>query len=113
MFLGLMVLLVYVSSNHAFIPSSLRTSRTLTWDRDPKIHRLTESALVIRGGSITMSLNIVGLAETVAPTVGIFTSTALYVAPAMSVMKAIKDDSIGDLNPVCIVLRSSTLWFHS
>lgn len=58
----------------------------------------------IRGGDL--SPEIVALAETVAPRIGIITSTALYFAPALTVWKAIQENDMGELNPLPLAIMS-------
>jgi solute carrier family 50 protein (sugar transporter) len=46
------------------------------------------------------------LAKTVAPRLGIFTSTALYLSPMASFLSAVKSKSIGELNPLPLNLMA-------
>jgi solute carrier family 50 protein (sugar transporter) len=75
--------------------------------------RLQQQQLHIRGGALSLSLDdAVHLAETLAPKVGILTSTALYFAPAAAVLTAVRSDEIGDLNPLPLAIMSvvSVAW---
>jgi solute carrier family 50 (sugar transporter) len=67
----------------------------------------------LRGGALELSPNVIHLAETIAPKLGIFSSTALYFAPAATVLLAIKNDNIGDLDPIPLAVMSvvSIAWF--
>lgn len=62
--------------------------------------------------SLSLSPEAIRLAETLAPKLGVFTSTALYFAPAAAVITAIRNGDIGDLNPipVCIMSTVSVSW---
>jgi solute carrier family 50 protein (sugar transporter) len=67
----------------------------------------------LRGGSVlSLSPEAMRLAETFAPKLGIFTSTALYFAPAAAVLSALKADDIGELNPLPLAIMSvvSVAW---
>ena len=59
-----------------------------------------------------MTPNTVALAETLAPSVGVLTSTALYFAPLTAVLAAIRNDDMGDLNPLPLAIMSvvSVAW---
>lgn len=85
------------------VPSS--SAKTSSSSRNP-LYR-------IRGGTqLKLSPEAVLLAETLAPKIGIATSTALYFAPAAAVLNAIKSDDKGDLNPLplAIMATSSVAW---
>lgn len=56
--------------------------------------------------NVIISSDVIALAKTVAPQVGVITSTALYLAPALSVWKAIQDNDVGDLNPLPVSIMS-------
>lgn len=58
------------------------------------------------GGMLHLSPAAAALAETLAPKVGILTSTALYFAPALAVLRAIDKDDMGDLNPLPLAVMS-------
>ena len=64
------------------------------------------------GGNLALSPETVQMAETLAPKIGILTSTALYFAPAAAVLSAIQSDDIGDLNPLPLAIMSivSVAW---
>jgi solute carrier family 50 protein (sugar transporter) len=66
----------------------------------------------IRGGALSLSPDAVRLAQTLAPKVGIFTSSALYFAPATAVLAAIRSNDLGDLNPLPLAIMSivSVAW---
>jgi solute carrier family 50 protein (sugar transporter) len=66
----------------------------------------------LRGGALSLSPDAVRLAETLAPKIGIFTSTYLYFAPTVAVLSAIKADDISDLNPLPLAFMSvvSVAW---
>lgn len=53
-----------------------------------------------------VSPEAIALAQTLAPQVGVVTSTALYLAPLLSVWKAIQDNDLGDLNPLPLAIMS-------
>eukprot|EP00568_Trieres_chinensis_P012056 CAMPEP_0183297868 /NCGR_PEP_ID=MMETSP0160_2-20130417/5036_1 /TAXON_ID=2839 ORGANISM="Odontella Sinensis, Strain Grunow 1884" /NCGR_SAMPLE_ID=MMETSP0160_2 /ASSEMBLY_ACC=CAM_ASM_000250 /LENGTH=294 /DNA_ID=CAMNT_0025459765 /DNA_START=65 /DNA_END=949 /DNA_ORIENTATION=+ len=48
------------------------------------------------------------LAETVAPRVGILTSTLLYFSPASAVLRAVRDGDAGSLNPLPLSIMAVT-----
>mmetsp|Transcript_28774 Transcript_28774/g.81169 ORF Transcript_28774/g.81169 Transcript_28774/m.81169 type:complete len:356 (+) Transcript_28774:152-1219(+) len=50
--------------------------------------------------------NVMALAETVAPKLGIITSLALFLSPAKAVYDAINTSSLNDLNPLPIALMA-------
>jgi solute carrier family 50 protein (sugar transporter) len=56
--------------------------------------------------SLTLSPGMLNLAKTVAPRLGIFTSTALYLSPMASFLSAVKSKSIGELNPLPLNLMA-------
>lgn len=66
------------------------------------------AVLRLRGGgsSLNLSADALRLAETLAPKIGILTSSALYLSPAMAVVHAIQANDIGDLNPLPLVIMS-------
>ena len=55
----------------------------------------------------------IALATTLAPQIGVITSTGLYFSPAIPVWKAIRDDDMGDLNPLPLAIMSISCigWF--
>jgi solute carrier family 50 protein (sugar transporter) len=53
-----------------------------------------------------MSLSFLSLAETLAPRIGIFTSTGLYCSPAVAVLAAIRTGDLADLNPLPLGIMS-------
>eukprot|EP00591_Stephanopyxis_turris_P007379 CAMPEP_0195507818 /NCGR_PEP_ID=MMETSP0794_2-20130614/1185_1 /TAXON_ID=515487 /ORGANISM="Stephanopyxis turris, Strain CCMP 815" /LENGTH=288 /DNA_ID=CAMNT_0040634619 /DNA_START=35 /DNA_END=901 /DNA_ORIENTATION=+ len=63
---------------------------------------------VPNGGALSLSLSpeALRIAETIAPKIGVLTSTALYFAPAAAVLSAIRADDIGDLNPFPLAIMS-------
>jgi solute carrier family 50 protein (sugar transporter) len=73
-------------------------------------NQLHSPSYALRGGAsssvLQLSPEALRLAETLAPKVGILTSTALYFAPAAAVWEAIKSDNIGDLNPLPLAIMS-------
>lgn len=82
------------SQLHKKAPSSVGTSRMLS------------QISTLRGGALNLSPEALALAQTLAPKVGVLTSTFLYFAPAGAVIKAIKDDDIGSLNTLPLALMS-------
>lgn len=75
--------------------------------------RLEQQQLLVRGGgALSLSPEALHLAETLAPKVGILTSTALYFAPAAAVIAAVRSDDIGNLNPLPLAIMSivSVAW---
>jgi solute carrier family 50 protein (sugar transporter) len=73
---------------------------------------LLKTTAEIRGGALSLSPDALRLAQTLAPKVGIFTSSALYFAPASAVLAAIRSNDLGDLNPVPLAIMSivSVAW---
>lgn len=71
-----------------------------------KIPFLITTATGIRGGALSLSPEALLLAETLAPKLGVLTSSALYFAPASAVIAAIRSDDIGDLNPMPLAIMS-------
>jgi len=63
-----------------------------------------------RGGSrdrgTALSMNTLKVIETIAPRLGIFTSTALYFSPASAVWAAVRANNVGDLNPLPLGIMS-------
>jgi len=63
-----------------------------------------------RGGGrergTALSMNTLKVIETIAPRLGIFTSTALYFSPAAAVWKAVRSANVGDLNPLPLGIMS-------
>ena len=55
-----------------------------------------------------ISPEAVALARTLAPKVGMITSTALYFSPTWSVRNAVKENDMGDLNPLPLALMATT-----
>jgi solute carrier family 50 protein (sugar transporter) len=76
-----------------------------TRKNSPSFPWLTTTAK-LRGGALSLSPDAVRFAQTLAPTVGIFTSSALYFAPASAVLAAIRSNDLGDLNPVPLAIMS-------
>ena len=79
----------------------------------------TATHVIPRGGSegstttlLQLSPEAVAFAESIAPKIGIFTSSALYFAPTIAVWNAIRNDDIGDLNPLPLGIMSigSVAW---
>lgn len=66
----------------------------------------------VRGGSSSLEMSPNSLITTLVPKVGILTSTLLYFSPMAAVRAAIRDDSLGDLNPIplAIMAVSSLCW---
>eukprot|EP00980_Cylindrotheca_fusiformis_P018408 scaffold6052_cov118-Cylindrotheca_fusiformis.AAC.21 len=83
----------------------LTTTTTTTTNKKPTFSAVTTSN-GLRGGALSLSPEALRLAETLAPKIGIFTATALYLAPASAVFDAIRADDIGDLNPVPLAIMS-------
>jgi solute carrier family 50 protein (sugar transporter) len=54
----------------------------------------------------SISLSFLSLAETLAPRIGIFTSTGLYCSPAVAVLAAIRTGDLADLNPLPLGIMS-------
>jgi solute carrier family 50 protein (sugar transporter) len=71
-----------------------------------------KAATELRGGALSLSPEALRLAETLAPKVGILTSSALYFAPAAAVLAAIRSNDIGELNPLPLAIMSivSVAW---
>jgi len=57
-------------------------------------------------GAQSDSLPIAVLAKTLAPRIGIVTSTALYFSPLSAVVKAVAASDMGTLNPLPLALMS-------
>ena len=96
------------SSCLAFLPTSLAFSVP-----NSVLPASMPSKLALKETSpLFLSPEAVLLAETVAPKLGIITSTALYFAPIGAVVNAIRSNDIGELNPIPLVLMSivSSLW---
>ena len=78
------------------------------------IHPMLQTTTQLRGGSSALALSpeAIRLAETLAPKVGIITSSALYFAPTAAVLQAIRTNDIGDLNPLPLAIMSvvSVAW---
>ena len=53
-----------------------------------------------------LSPEAIAAAETIVPKIGILTSTALYFAPAAAVLAAVRNDDMGDLNPIPLIMMS-------
>ena len=78
----------------------------------------TATHAIPRGGSssgetiLKLSPEALAFAESIAPKIGIFTSSALYFAPTLAVWNAIQQDDIGDLNPLPLGIMSivSVAW---
>ena len=80
---------------------STTMSSTSTTSRRHPIHK-------VRGGALELSPDALMMAETLAPKIGIFTSTALYFAPAAAVLNAMKTKEKGDLNPLPLAIMSTS-----
>ena len=89
------VLATLLLSAKGFVPARATHNRAL---------KMTEISAIPRGGAL--SPEALALAKTLAPQVGVLTSTALYFAPALSVWKAIKENDMGDLNPLPLAIMS-------
>jgi len=88
-------------------------SSSSSWTRSSPSSSITTSNTImnkIRGGAsspLSMSSgDALRLARTLAPKIGILSSTALYFAPAAAVLSAIQKDSLDDLNPLPIAIMS-------
>mmetsp|Transcript_9686 Transcript_9686/g.22768 ORF Transcript_9686/g.22768 Transcript_9686/m.22768 type:complete len:280 (+) Transcript_9686:80-919(+) len=66
----------------------------------------------LRGGALSLSPEVLQIAESLAPKVGVLTSSALYFAPTAAVLAAIRANDIGDLNPLPLAFMSiaSVAW---
>jgi solute carrier family 50 protein (sugar transporter) len=84
---------------------------SITRKKSPSFPWLKTTA-EIRGGALSLSPDAIRLAQTLAPKVGIFTSSALYFAPATAVLAAIRSNDLGDLNPLPLAIMSivSVAW---
>ena len=82
-------------------------------NRDPLI-TIMRKPLYIRGGGSSTSLEMGSnpLLTSLAPKVGIITSTLLYFSPMAAVRTASNDGAIGNLNPIplAIMAVSSICW---
>jgi len=83
----------------------------------PPTGRLLEELVAVRGGGgslqpLSLSPDAIALAENLAPKVGIVTSTLLYFTSAPAVLTAIKNEDMGDLNPLPLAIMSvvSVAW---
>lgn len=87
-----------VSKSHNLSSSASRQSR--------------EVVQGLRGGALSLSPEALKIAETLAPKVGVLTSSALYFAPTAAVLSAIRSNNIGDLNPIPLAFMSiaSVAW---
>ena len=75
----------------------------------PSVTRVVRSRgrTAARCGTVTMSTApIAVLAKTLAPRIGIVTSTALYFSPLSAVVKAVAASDMGTLNPLPLALMS-------
>mmetsp|Transcript_197 Transcript_197/g.282 ORF Transcript_197/g.282 Transcript_197/m.282 type:complete len:300 (-) Transcript_197:229-1128(-) len=88
-----------VSSKHQRQHRSINSSSTSKLQATSKVLQL------LRGGGSSSSF-LETLSGTIAPKVGVVTSTALYLAPAAAVLQAIKNDDMGDLNPLPLAIMS-------
>lgn len=128
-FLGLMMALIICASKadclqtgrSSFGPRSVTTGRAhpkqgLAFQKDTLRTSPSSSTIsqisTLRGGALQLSPEALALAETLAPKVGVLTSTFLYFAPAATVLQAIKDDDIGSLNtlPLALMAIVSLSW---
>jgi len=106
--------LCHATSTTALLnPSSYKKNGLSSNNRSKSFVRRQRSSNIIhkiRGGSsplLSMSSgDAIRLAKTLAPKFGILTSTALYFAPTAAVLSAIKNDSLGDLNPFPLAIMS-------
>jgi solute carrier family 50 protein (sugar transporter) len=102
-------------------PSAPRATTSTGTDRRSPFHKKVPSAgsssmlsqiSTLRGGALNLSPEALALAQTLAPKVGVLTSTFLYFAPAATVLQAVKDEDIGSLNtlPLAIMSIVSVSW---
>ena len=87
------------------------TSRPPISLNDTPINAIMRRPMQLRGGETALAATN-PLLSSLAPKVGIITSTLLYFSPMAAVLKASKDEILGDLNPtpLAIMAVSSICW---